>query len=75
MGEPPPILFVFCFYKGIQRPEPTNRPNNLTHSNPIQIEKTSSIIISKSCAFWGTSIEVEGKRKLNKSREVRFNKK
>ena len=51
MGEPPLILFLSCFCKGVQRPEPTDRPNdssssgpaNPARSSPVPVEKASSV--------------------------------
>ena len=43
MGEPPPILFVSCFCRGVQRTESADRPSNLPCSSPVPIEKASSV--------------------------------
>ena len=39
MGEPLPILFVSCFCKGVQRPEPADRPSNCNKLQPSSGKK------------------------------------
>ena len=41
MGEPPPILFVSCFCREVQRPELADRTP--TRSSPVPVEKASLV--------------------------------
>ena len=45
--KPPPILFLSCFCRGVQRPEPVNRPSDSFSSGPTIPTRSSPVLVEK----------------------------